>query len=684
MRLAARAPAIVASVPVTVRWSGSVPWAMTAAGCPARAPGVDQRARRSASSGAPPCRRRASPGRRRARPSRAPSAPCRDPRARSRSATALAIPRCVTGMPAYAAAATPAVTPGTTSKAIPAARSASASSPPRPNTNGSPPFRRTTLRARARALDHQLPRSRSCGTDGAAALLADVAAARRPRARRRALLRADQAVVEDHVGGRDQLERADREQPRVAGSRADERDPPWARSAGAATRAISSARASSSLGARTRAAARRRARRAPAGSESAVQLVADPVRAVGRADERAQRERARRASRGASAPSGVWQPAPSRARARARRPARARLRRRAAPATAAATRCVARRAPRARACPGPARARALVERAAGSTRGRAAASPARASTIASKSPSSASRAGACRRCRAARTHVEVLAQRAQLRRAAQAARARRARPAPAPQTSRAAERVARRPRAPARRAARARPRARPERPWPSAPRGRPRRPASASSISSTQRDLSAASPRSPLVTISTISAPPERRGDDRACASASGLPRVPSRSALPGGAAALTAARTSARSAPGAGARRPLLLAQREQLAQQLDASVAALRVEARETDRRLVQQPLIDRARDRLDAREVARRRRLPAAGVLLQHALDDLVAVAAQRAIVGQRVELPEPAREAVDLLLDDLVRSGRLARRGLRGCARRPPGGRRCRAA
>ena len=60
-------------------------------------------------------------------------------------ATAEAASRCVTGMPAYAGAATPAVTPGTTSNGTPAAASASASSPPRPNTNGSPPLRRTTL-----------------------------------------------------------------------------------------------------------------------------------------------------------------------------------------------------------------------------------------------------------------------------------------------------------------------------------------------------------------------------------------------------------------------------------------------------------------------------------------------------------------------------------------------------------
>ena len=62
-----------------------------------------------------------------------------------------AIPRCVTGIPASAGAAMAELIPGTTSKGSPAAVSASASSPPRPNTNGSPPFNRTTLRPRRAA-----------------------------------------------------------------------------------------------------------------------------------------------------------------------------------------------------------------------------------------------------------------------------------------------------------------------------------------------------------------------------------------------------------------------------------------------------------------------------------------------------------------------------------------------------
>ena len=56
------------------------------------------------------------------------------------------MPRWVTGMPAQAGAATALLTPGTTSNGTPAATSASASSPPRPKTKGSPPLRRTTAR----------------------------------------------------------------------------------------------------------------------------------------------------------------------------------------------------------------------------------------------------------------------------------------------------------------------------------------------------------------------------------------------------------------------------------------------------------------------------------------------------------------------------------------------------------
>ena len=58
-----------------------------------------------------------------------------------------------------------------------------------------------------------------------------------------------------------------------------------------------------------------------------------------------------------------------------------------------------------------------------------------------------------------------------------------------------------------------------------------------------------------------------------------------------------------------------LVVAEPEQLAHELEAGVPALVAEAAQADRRLVQQPAHHRAGDRLHAREVARRGRLPAA---------------------------------------------------------------------
>ena len=95
---------------------------------------------------------------------------------------------------------------------------------------------------------------------------------------------------------------------------------------------------------------------------------------------------------------------------------------------------------------------------------------------------------------------------------------------------------------------------------------------------------------------------------------------------------------------------------------------MAAVLPEAAQADRRLVQQAAHHRSRDRLDARQVAGRGRLPAPGVLGEHLLHQGVAVLAQGAHRGQRVELAEPAGEALDLLLHDLERLGRL----LRACA------------
>ena len=61
----------------------------------------------------------------------------------------------MTGIPAAAGTALSDETPGTTSNGTPASASASASSPPRPKTNGSPPFSRTTFEAAPAVADEQ-------------------------------------------------------------------------------------------------------------------------------------------------------------------------------------------------------------------------------------------------------------------------------------------------------------------------------------------------------------------------------------------------------------------------------------------------------------------------------------------------------------------------------------------------
>ena len=108
------------------------------------------------------------------------SAPARPSRSRTVSlpgsswpvttANCAATPRCVTGMPAYAGAAIADVMPGTTSNGDAGGGAApAASSPPRPNTNGSPPFSRTTSRPGAAVLDQagvDLVLGHACGWSG--------------------------------------------------------------------------------------------------------------------------------------------------------------------------------------------------------------------------------------------------------------------------------------------------------------------------------------------------------------------------------------------------------------------------------------------------------------------------------------------------------------------------------------
>ena len=132
-------------------------------------------------------------------------------------------------MPAYAGAAIADVMPGTTSKATPAAARAAASSPPRAKTNGSPPFRRTTVAPVRPWVDEQLvdlllrrtpPRGLADGDPRRAGGGQVEEGGHR------------EAVVDDDVGAGEQLRPPHGEQARVTGSGADEVDghsaaPPW-------------------------------------------------------------------------------------------------------------------------------------------------------------------------------------------------------------------------------------------------------------------------------------------------------------------------------------------------------------------------------------------------------------------------------------------------------------------------
>ena len=180
------------------------------------------------------------------------------------------------------------MTPGHDLERDPRSRAAaSASSPPRPNTNGSPPLSRTTA-CPARACSSSSAFVASCGTCSPPPILADVddarASARAPRAppagsAGRGARRRPRAM---------QLERPRGQQAGVARPGADE---------------VDACRRSSPR----RAARRRRlprARRSAAAPPEplgvggvAGELVAHPRRAVGQADERAQRQPRRRRAR---------------------------------------------------------------------------------------------------------------------------------------------------------------------------------------------------------------------------------------------------------------------------------------------------------------------------------------------------------------------------------------------------
>ena len=207
---------------------------------------------------------------------------------------------------------------------------ASASSPPRPKTNGSPPFSRTTSRP-ASACSTSSAFVSSCGTCSPPPILPTSMSSAPARARSSAS--PGSAVVEDDVGARDQLD------ARARVSRPGSPGPAPTRWTRRSTHPSTSAPAPSS-----RAATRRAERLGVVGAVAA-------RRAARREPSARPTKRRAAASVGAAlawAPTGVWQSAssaPTSARSAAGRRARRMVERRAASAAAAARACERERRP---------------------------------------------------------------------------------------------------------------------------------------------------------------------------------------------------------------------------------------------------------------------------------------------------------------------------------------------------
>src|SRR3970040_1106290 len=103
------------------------------------------------------------------------------------------------------------VTPGMISKGTPARANASASSPPRPKTKGSPPLRRTTR------LPRRAGRTRGQWVGALRGGALPHEETRRP-GRERERLRRDESVVEHDVRLAQGLRRLQRQETRVSGS----------------------------------------------------------------------------------------------------------------------------------------------------------------------------------------------------------------------------------------------------------------------------------------------------------------------------------------------------------------------------------------------------------------------------------------------------------------------------------
>ena len=295
-------------------------------------------------------------------------------------------------------------------------------------------------------------------------------------------------------------------------------------------------------------------------------------------------------------------------------------------------------------------------------------------------------AAACRRCPAAAA-PQVGPDRQQLRAAPQAATCRPARPRAARRATR--RRTARRadPRPAGRPRSRARQAARRARPWRCGPPGRRRRAAArprSPSRTATCRRRRSRSAASPLVVIGTSSASPRagRRSASataRACASASALPRVPMRSGFSASrvppratriGVTLGGAAPSPAAAAAAGLVRGLECRQRSRCRARTARAAPARRRRCRWSSPLAFSRSvgwcssrLTIVAGHQLEPLAVGVAERLPAAAVLGQHLARDRLAALVQRGDRRHDVERPEPALEALQLVLEQRLRAARL---------------------
>ena len=214
-----RRPPPCSSVVTVVRWSGVQPDSMRATGVSGRRPARTSPAAVSARRVTPMSSTRVASTGASLRAAVTASAP-----SWAEATTKEAVmPRCVTGIPAAAGTETADVTPGTTSTGTAFSAQCSASSPPRPRTNGSPPLSRTTCFP-AFAWSTRSSLIRSCPTGWLPGVLpTSMTSTSVPRVAEQSPR--SEAVHDDHVSRGEQGATTHRDEVLGAGTAPHQRDP---------------------------------------------------------------------------------------------------------------------------------------------------------------------------------------------------------------------------------------------------------------------------------------------------------------------------------------------------------------------------------------------------------------------------------------------------------------------------